>query len=196
MIKAIIFDCFGVLYPDTYWSMARMYLGEDLRGKKSELHDLVAQVDFGVITRDQLWQNFAKLVGKNTDDIYAQLKEMGGLDKRLLEFIESKKPDYKIGMISNVGQGFIERMFTDKPPEYYFDSLVLSSDVGLVKPDPEIYKLSAEQLGVEPEEAVFIDDIEKNSKGAEMIGMKSIHFKSYEQFIKEIEYILSGDLNK
>jgi HAD superfamily hydrolase (TIGR01549 family) len=192
MIKAIIFDCFGVLYPDTYWAMASEYLGEKLDTKRQDLSSLVRQVDLGTITKDELWANFAELVDSNKESVYKRLKEFGGLDSRLLKFIEVKKSDYKIGMISNVGQGFIERMFVDKPASQYFDSLVLSSDVGLVKPDVRIYELSASQLGCRTDECVFIDDLEKNVNGAIDAGMQSFQYVNYEDFIEKMESIVNS----
>lgn len=190
MIKAIIFDCFGVLYPDTYWTMADEYLGDSLQDKRQELSDLVRQVDLGFITRDELWAKFADIVGSDIESVYARLKEFGGLDKRLLKFIEDNKSDYKIGMISNVGQGFIERMFVDKPASEYFDSIVLSNEVGLVKPDKRIYELSASQIGCETNECVFIDDLEKNVEGAKQAGMQAIQYSTYDNFLKTINSII------
>jgi len=186
MIKAIIFDCFGVLYPDTYWTMAREYLGDSFEQSKPQLHDLVRQVDLGFITRDELWSRFAGLVGSDKESVYKRLEDFGGLDKQLLAFIEERKHKYRFGMISNVGQGFIERMFVDKPASYYFDDIVLSSEVGLVKPDRRIYMLASVQLGVAPEECVFIDDLSKNVAGAEEAGMSAIEYKGYTDFIDKI----------
>ncbi len=190
MIKAIIFDCFGVLYPDTYWAMASEYLGAELDSHRAKLHDLVRQVDLGLITRDQLWANFGDIVGKSKDEVYGRLEDFAGLDSRLLKFIDEHKSSYKIGMISNVGQGFIERMFIKKPALSYFDSIVLSSDVGLVKPDIKIYELSAGQLDVKPAECVFIDDLQKNVDGAINAGMQAIRYENYEKFIVDIKKII------
>jgi epoxide hydrolase-like predicted phosphatase len=190
MIKAIIFDCFGVLYPDTYWAMASEYLGGELDSHRNNLHDLVRQVDLGLITRDQLWANFGDIVGKSKDEVYERLEDFAGLDSRLLKFIDEHKSTQKIGMISNVGQGFIERMFVEKPVTDYFDSVVLSSDVGLVKPDVKIYELSASQLGVKPNECVFIDDLQKNVDGAINAGMQAIKYENYEKFRLDIAQII------
>lgn len=93
-------------------------------------------------------------------------------------------------MISNVGQGFIERMFVEKPASHYFDSIVLSSEVGLVKPDVRIYELSVKQLGVETEDCVFIDDLEKNVIGAREAGMQAIVYKDFEQFLSDLEKLI------
>ncbi len=190
MIRAIIFDCFGVLYPDTFWTMAHRHLGADLDGKEQELHDLVRNVDLGHITRDELWGEFGAFVGATKDEVYAELEGFGGLDSQLLEFIEERKSTYKIGMISNVGVGFIERMFVDKPASYYFDEIVLSSEVGLVKPDKRIYEMCASRLGVALTECVFIDDLVKNTAGAEQAGMQAIQYKSFPQFVEEFNKLI------
>ena len=93
-------------------------------------------------------------------------------------------------MISNVGRGFLERMFTDKPAEYYFDTIVLSSDVNLVKPDRRIYELTAVRLNLDSSECVFIDDLEPNVRGAEKAGMKALQYRSFDTFLKQIEPLL------
>ena len=190
MIKAVFFDCFGVLYPDTFWTMANEFLGEDVEHHKEELHDLMKRVDLGHITRDEFWGGFAEIVGQSKDNIYARLDEFSGLDKKLLKFIEDNKDKYKFGFISNVGHGFLERMFVDHPASYYFDSLVLSSEVGLLKPDVRIYQHAAESLNVAPEESVMIDDIPRNVEGAESAGMKAIRYTGYYQFIRDFESLV------
>lgn len=195
MIKALVFDCFGVLYPDTYWTIAKKYLGSDFSGKKTELHDLVTKVDLGYITRDELWSQFSKIIGKTKQSVYQELQEMGGLDQQLLDFIEEKKADYKIAMISNVGQGFLESMFDKKPAKHYFDAIILSSDVGLVKPDKRIYELCAQRLEIPIEECVFTDDLEKNTKGAVDAGMQAIKYGSFEQYQKQLQKLIARDSN-
>lgn len=185
--KAILFDCFGVLYPDTFWTMADEFLGSRVEEHRAGLRDLIRQVDMGYITREQLWEKFAEIVGHSIDDVYERLEQFGGLDNRLLQFIDEHKSDYKIGMISNVGAGFIERMFIERPVTEYFDVVILSSEVGLVKPDVRIYNLAAEKLGLKPAECVFIDDIKTNAEGAEKAGMGAITYTSFAKFIEDIK---------
>ncbi|MFO7777470.1 MAG: HAD family phosphatase [Nitriliruptoraceae bacterium] len=59
--------------------------------------------------------------------------------------------------------------------EQHFDDLVLSGHVGLRKPDPAIYRLAAERLGVEVEACVFVDDLEHNVEAATALGMVGVH---------------------
>lgn len=190
-IRALLFDCFGVLYPDTYWTMADDFLGEGLEPRRNELHDLVSQVDLGHITREQLWDHFADIVGKTKEEVYARLDEFGGLDMRLLAFIDSHHAACKTGMISNVGAGFLERMFLERPASDYFDTIILSSEVGLVKPDRRIYELAANNLGVSTEECIFVDDLETNVTGAKAAGMQALRYTNYSTFMQEIQLLLT-----
>lgn len=58
--------------------------------------------------------------------------------------------------------------------EQLFDTVVISGEVGLRKPDPRIYRLAAERLAVTPEECVFVDDLAPNVRGAAAVGMVGV----------------------
>ena len=68
-----------------------------------------------------------------------------------------------------------------------FEAVVISGEVGMRKPEPGIYRLAAERLGVEPAECVFVDDLGTNIKGAVAVGMVGVKFVSAEQAIDELE---------
>lgn len=110
-------------------------------------------------------------------------------DRRLLELIESLRPRYKIGVITNYSAVGYERFIA--PIKDYFDDVVVSSHVGLAKPQPGIYLLAAQRLGVEPKECVYIDNHDFRVQGAEKAGMTGIVYKDFESFEKELTTILS-----
>lgn len=58
-----------------------------------------------------------------------------------------------------------------------FDGIICSADVGLAKPEPKIYALAAERLGLSPAECVFVDDLERNIEAAHETGMHAIRFR-------------------
>ena len=58
-----------------------------------------------------------------------------------------------------------------------FDDVVVSAEVGLAKPDPEVFRLAARRLGVPPEACVFVDDWEVNVAAAREVGMAAVHFR-------------------
>jgi epoxide hydrolase-like predicted phosphatase len=76
-----------------------------------------------------------------------------------------------------------------------FDAVLISGEVGLRKPEPEIYLLAARQLGLTPYECVFVDDLAINIRGAVAVGMVGVHHKSYEATLLELESILGVSLS-
>jgi epoxide hydrolase-like predicted phosphatase len=76
-----------------------------------------------------------------------------------------------------------------------FDAVVISGEVGMRKPEPGIYLHAARQLGVEPADCVFVDDLGPNVKGAVAVGMVGVKFVSAEQTVGELEAILGVDLS-
>jgi putative hydrolase of the HAD superfamily len=84
----------------------------------------------------------------------------------------------RLGLLSNAGAGAARRL-AEVGVAALFDDVVCSGDVGLAKPDPAIYRLAASRLGVEPSEAVFVDDMERNVAGAAAAGMRAhLHHRS------------------
>ena len=75
-----------------------------------------------------------------------------------------------------------------------FDVTVISGEVGMRKPDPEIYLLCAERLGVAPSACVFVDDLAPNVRGAVAVGMVGVQHTTYEQTVAELDALLGLDL--
>jgi epoxide hydrolase-like predicted phosphatase len=71
-----------------------------------------------------------------------------------------------------------------------FDAVVISGEVGLRKPEPEIYRLAAERLGLPPEECVFVDDLAPNVRGAAKVGMVGVHYVDHDRAVAELEELL------
>ena len=78
--------------------------------------------------------------------------------------------------------------------EELFDATVISGEIGMRKPDPEIYALAAERLGLPPQEIVFVDDIQHNLPPAEAIGMATVHHTTAEKTVTELESLLGLEL--
>jgi putative hydrolase of the HAD superfamily len=97
----------------------------------------------------------------------------------------------RTGLISNsMGAGRYDRSTF---PEL-FDGVVISGDVGLHKPQPEIFLLGAERTGVAPEECVFVDDLRENCEGAEAVGMTAVLHRGADTTLPELERLLGVEL--
>ena len=71
-----------------------------------------------------------------------------------------------------------------------FEHVIESSEVGIRKPDPRIYELACERLGVAPDKTVYLDDLGINLKPARALGMQTIKVVSESQAIADLEAIL------
>lgn len=182
--KAIIFDCFGVLTTDG-WKQIREDELTSLEAKQ-EAEYLDRAVNTGTMSYDTFVKRIAELRGATVQATRAQLVDTAA-NARLFEYIRDYlKPSYKIGLLSNAADNWLKDLFTPWQLAL-FDEVVLSYDVGMVKPDPNIYALIAAKLEVLPEECLFIDDIERFTTAAIEAGMQATVFTDTDTFIKDIE---------
>ena len=118
-----------------------------------------------------------------------------GIDADMMAYIESlKSSGHAIGIISNAESDIFKKSCFKEYPNArtLFDSVVLSSDIGIEKPDIGIFKHALSELGIEAQDAVFIDDTRDNVLAAESLGMKGMHFTSLHLLQEELkEYLLT-----
>lgn len=189
MIRALIFDCFGVLYWDEQFRLYNLVRPDQYQ----ELTDIVHACDYGYVDSQSFLEQVAALADVSEDDVAAVLNDKKHRNDKLIERVFELKQAYKIGLLSNMGSETTDQVFSLEEQEKLFDSIVVSSMVGMIKPSRDIYEFALEQLGVKPEETVFIDDRPANTDGAERVGMKTILYTSNAQFEKELKALVSSD---
>jgi putative hydrolase of the HAD superfamily len=103
----------------------------------------------------------------------------------------AKAAGVRTGLISNSwGHGAYDRStFPD-----LFDGVVISGEVGLHKPQPEIFELGAERVGLAPTDCVFVDDLRENCVGAEAVGMTAVLHRGADSTVPELERLLGLEL--
>lgn len=189
MVTAIIFDYFGVIQPDVLPAAYRS-LGGDPERDRQFLHNTIRAVDYGYITSSH--PVIAEHLGVSEDQWARAFNERRGHDPQLLRYILELRKRYKTGLLSNIGPGGLEALWPADELQKYFDAAVASGDVGFIKPEPEIYKLMAERLGVEPSECVMIDDLQKHCDGARAAGMQAIQYTHFDQCKAELDALLAN----
>ena len=189
MIKAVIFDCFGVLTTDGWLKFLDTYLPDgDKRTKAKELNHAV---DKGLIAYGEFIDQVAKLAAVDRQKVNDTLTQHLAKNDLLFDYIKELKPKYKLGILSNIAMpDWFNEHFTEQELAL-FDDILLSSEVGMVKPEPEIFLLSAKRLGLEPSECVLIDDREPNINLAVSLGMKGVFYQDFPQMKREIEALLA-----
>lgn len=188
MIKAVLFDCFGVLAKSSLEPFIDKYFPND-PDMAAHINDIDRQGCVGLLTYKQIVGEFAKLAKVSEVEVLKVLDE-NPPNTELLNYIETElKPSYKIGILSNASDNWLDDIFTSEQ-QALFDVAVLSCEVKCAKPDERIYRIVVEKLGLQPEECVFIDDVERYCTGASDIGMKAIVYKDLAQCRKELEKLL------
>ncbi len=188
MIKAVIFDCFGVLTTDG-WKQLREEFFVGNPEKLQHSIDIDKAVNAGFMKYDDFITEISLMCGLSESDVRRRMN--GSVpNKQLFEYIRDElKPHYKIGMLSNAAANWLGEMFEPWQVEL-FDEVVLSYRVGVAKPESLIYQTVVFELSVTYEESVFIDDSERYVVAAEDLGMKGIYHSDTAATIARLEELL------
>ncbi|MBN2385775.1 MAG: HAD family phosphatase [Anaerolineales bacterium] len=197
-LKAVYFD-FGGVIARTEFQAPRQHLAERLGLEYEDLLRIIfdsktaAQATVGKIDEEEHWAATLKALNLPADGRQALVDEFFGgdvVDRQLITYMRSLRPQYKVGLISNAWSGLrgyiASQGFADA-----FDHMIISAEVGLAKPGAAIFELALEKLEVQPAEAVFLDDFAENIAGARSVGMQAIHFQQPETALAELEQILN-----
>ncbi|PKN95272.1 MAG: hypothetical protein CVU44_00915 [Chloroflexi bacterium HGW-Chloroflexi-6] len=195
-IKALYFDLGGVIVR-TEDKTLRTALGQRFGMSYDEMDRFVfgcetaKKASIGLMTEEQHWRDVARRLG--ADDEWKPIADTffagDRIDRSLLDFIQSVRPGLKTGVISNAWDG-LRAYMQEQGFLAPFDEIIVSAEVGIVKPDPRIYHLALQKLGVQPGEAIFVDDMPENIAAANALGMKGVHFRSVEQTLADIKQLL------
>ncbi len=106
---------------------------------------------------------------------------------------ELRDSGMRLGLLTNNVKEFGDHWRSSFPVEELFEVVVDSSHVNMRKPEREIYELTCERLGIEPSEAVFVDDNADNIAAAAALGMETVHFgEDPWEALAELDRILAG----
>lgn len=189
MIRGIIFDCFGVLYHGSLDYLRELAPPD----RVDEVTDLSHSYDYGYISQTDYFTGVGVVIGKTPDEVRQICREQHVRNGALIDFVRTLRPTYKTALLSNVGRGFVESLFTQKELNELFDVEILSNEVGMAKPSVGIYHLTADRLGLSPSQCVMIDDIDRNVEGARAAGMQGILYQNMDQFRAELRSVLEGN---
>jgi HAD superfamily hydrolase (TIGR01509 family) len=190
MIKAIIYDCFGVLITDKLQELRDEVARHD-PAAADEMMKLVRAANKGILEPEVTRPQIAALCGMTAEQYRAYIVGGEGRNKPLFRHIETLKPQYKIGMLSNIGKRSLQNRFSEEELVRYFDAVVASGDIGYAKPELEAYRIAVKRLGVEPEETIFIDDRAVFCAAAEQAGLKAIEYTDFAQYKRDLQTLLA-----
>jgi putative hydrolase of the HAD superfamily len=197
--RALLVDFGGVLTTDIWSSFSAFCEAEGLEPgtikdtfrADGEGLRLLRRLEKGEVTDAEFEAAFGTLLGVQPDGLIGRLFAGLGPDEAMIAAVAAvRDAGLPTGLISNSwGTGIY-----DRAPLELFDATVISGDVGLHKPQAEIYELGAERLGVPVTGCVFVDDLRENVRGAEAVGMTAILHRDSAATVARLERELGLEL--
>lgn len=200
-IRAIVFDIGGVLEvtPPTGWETSwERHLNLQPGAIHQRLSDVWHAGSIGTMSEAEVEQSVGTRLGLDQAQIRMFMADLwteylGTLNAELATYFASLRPRYQTAILSNSFVGAREQ----EQERYHFgdmcDFIVYSHEVGMSKPDPRIYTLLCERLGVQPTEVIFVDDREGANAAACALGIHGMLFKNNTQIIADIEACIQNN---
>jgi epoxide hydrolase-like predicted phosphatase len=202
-VRGLLVDYGGVLTTNV-WESFRAFCdaeGLDRDEVKRLFRDdpaaigLLRRLETGELTEEEFSSEFGAML-EIPEDRRANLVDrlFAGMqpEESMLEALRrARAAGVRTGMISNSwGRGRYDRSLFGE----LFDGVVISGEVGLHKPQPQIFELGAERIGLLPSQCVFVDDLRENCEGAEAVGMIAVLHRGAEETLARLEDLLAVSL--
>lgn len=174
--KAIILDMYGVIVKQTGDDFVPYVQQTFPNLKPEEIYRPWFKADVGALTSLQVWEEIG--FKGNLEQIEKEYLDTIELNDGFLEFIEAVSKRYKLAIISNDSSRWSKYLREKFDINKYFDVISISGDLKIQKPDPRIFELTVEKLGVRAEECLYVDDRRRNLGAAQSLGMKAVMLNS------------------
>ncbi|RPJ00294.1 MAG: HAD family phosphatase [Chloroflexi bacterium] len=200
MIKALIFDFVGVLVRTEDYSLRHTWderLGLPPGSVERAVHhsDIWIQAQLGRITPRAYWNGVAELLYMSKEDIDALCRDYFSGDRvnhKVVALIRDlREKGYRVALLSNNSLQLTSRL-RDLGLEDLFDHVLISAQMGMMKPDPTAYRVALQTCGVGPGEAILVDESLTNIRGAQPLGIHTIVFRPDLDLKAEINKCIEG----
>ncbi|GCE07154.1 HAD family hydrolase [Dictyobacter aurantiacus] len=198
-ISALIFDLFDVLFLHGARVERRAFEQEhglpmDALERTMLDSPVFRDAIAGRIPEPELWRDVAERLRMGRDSwqevaqaFYASIV----LNAELVACMRTLRPTYRMGILTNAPSD-VRPLITGRfQLDQLVDTIVISAEEKVHKPQPQSYQLVMQRLGVTPEQCLFIDDGLRYVTAARELGMQAIHFQSSQQTITDIQHILA-----
>jgi epoxide hydrolase-like predicted phosphatase len=199
-IRAILFDLGGVLLRTTDFE-PRERLAARLQMNRFELEKFIFggesgdQAQRGEISVQQHWENVRQQINYSPEEFNALVNDFFAydeIDESLIDYIRELRKTYKTALLSNAW-GDMRKIITEEwHIEDAFDVMIISAEVHITKPDPRIFRLALDRLGVKADQAILVDDMKRNVEGAQLVGWQAIQFQTPHQLRHDLSLLLNS----
>lgn len=197
--KAVIWDLGGVILRTENWEPRRR-LDEMLGLPEGKLYELVFESDIsrkatvGEASNEDIWMWVGEQLGLSNDELTHVREDFWSgdqIDRDIVNFIRTQKDQTSMGLLSNgwpSTRHFLEERWQISD---IFDDIIVSAEVGVAKPNLPIYQLALDRLGIEAEQAIFVDDFKENIEGALDVGIHGIYFQDPLSALETLKHLLN-----
>lgn len=199
MIKAVIFDYGGVLSldlsPDGLPKNLASGISVDDQQATKLLDYATSKFKRGLIDMDEFWRIIEKEHGQpipeDKRDIWTSWDGLTPNEEMVAYIKTLKSKGLKVAILSNVFPN-TEKIIRENGGYDGYNVVILSSEVGYAKPDPEIYQMTLDQLMLKPQECIFIDDQQYCLDAAASFGIKTVPATSPKQVMADCDAIIDS----
>ena len=202
MVKAIIFDFGDVICNfDNYLFLERiskytdksvdelfqLIYGQSDKEDQFEKRRITGEFESGRISGEEFYQAITELCGLkgiSLEEFRHAFTDIFTPIPSTFELIRQLDKDYTLALLSNTSVWDFEYGLKKIDVFDLFDAVTASYEVGVMKPDPKIYKDCLDKLKLPPEECVYIDDVENYAKAASDLGIHGIHYTTHEKLVE------------
>jgi putative hydrolase of the HAD superfamily len=199
--RGLLVDWGGVMTSNLFDSFRRFCEGEGLApetiGRRfredRECRSLLISLETGELPEEEFEPQFAALLGVSAPGLIDRMFAGSQVDEPMLAAVaHARGAGIRTGLISNSwGTRRYDRVLLAD----LFDGIVISGEVGMRKPAPQMYEIGAQRIGLEPSECVFVDDLPFNLPPAAELGMATVHHVDADETIPELERLLGVKLD-
>lgn len=181
-LQAVIFDFGGVLW-DMRWDVAR---------ELDRAHGLPKSSVFETLYRGPAWgdiecgvgdpamwtegahRELERRAGRALPRLHEEWRKVQAAIEANIDLLGTLRSRYRCSLLSNADLSLRGRLEGELALHHLFDDIVVSAEVGMAKPAPEIFRLAADRLGLPPAACAFVDDWDKNVEAARAVGMAAV----------------------
>ncbi len=198
--RGLLVDWGGVMTSDVFASFRAFCELEGLEAdaianafrNDASCGELLIAFETGTVPEEEFATQFARVIGVAARGLIDRLFAGSAPDEAMIDAVRrARSAGVRTGLVSNSwGTRRYPRVLLGE----LFDAVVISGEVRIRKPSPEIYSLGAERIGLDPGACVFVDDLPFNLASATDLGMATVHHRSADDTIPELERLLGVEL--
>lgn len=187
MIKTILFDYAGVITPTQNNYIFACENSKRFGLSPKELMEITYKdwdkAIIGKLDDNIFWNQIANELKIKSNVLMDLIIKTFPIDKKVIDIIKKTKKNYTTVLFSNQIENWLEKVVDDNKLRSLFDYFINSYNIGFKKPDPKIFFEVLRITSSKPSEILFVDDSFKNIETAKQMGINTIQFENFKQFL-------------